>query len=55
MGNKPEPLEQLIIEGSFDCQVCSENVEKAVYLPNQQILTWKCINGHKSFIEKFKL
>ena len=50
-----EPLEQMTVEGSFICQVCGALVDKGVYLPHNQILTWKCEDGHKSFIEKFKI
>lgn len=50
-------LNQVEIEGDFQCQTpgCNEDVFVAVYLPDVQVLTWKCKNEHKSFIEEFKL
>lgn len=47
--------DQVPVEGSFMCQVCDEFVDKAVYIPQEAILTWKCSEGHKSFIEKFTI
>jgi hypothetical protein len=51
-------LNQVEIEGDFECQTpgCSDrDIPVAVYLPEVSVLTWKCKNDHKSFIEEFKL
>ena len=51
----PREFDQVVVEGSFYCQVCDADVDKAVYLPQVKTLTWKCPEGHKSFIEDMKL
>lgn len=51
-------LNQVIIEGDFQCQTpgCSDtDIPAAVFLPEVKVLTWKCKNDHKSFIEDFNL
>lgn len=54
----PVETEQIVktpIDGSFLCQFCDDDVDSAFYLPEHQILTWKCSNEHISKIEKFVL
>lgn len=46
---------QVPVNGSFMCQVCDMYVDTAVYIPQEHVLTWKCADGHKSFIEKFSI
>jgi len=50
-------LNQVEIEGDFQCQTpgCGAEVSVAIYLPEVSVLTWKCKNEHKSFIEEFRL
>ena len=50
-----EKPNQVEFEGTYNCSTCNERVYRAIYLPDLQILTWKCENGHKSYIEKFVL
>jgi len=58
--SKPEKEEkekpnQVAFEGAFQCHTCNETVYDAVYLPDMSVLTWKCSQGHKSFIEEFRI
>ena len=46
---------QVAFEGTYQCHTCGETVYDAVYLTDLSILTWKCSQGHKSFIENFKV
>ena len=46
---------QVQFEGTYQCHTCNETVYNAVYLPDLGVLTWKCTEGHKSFIENFKV
>jgi hypothetical protein len=48
-------INKIEVEGAFMCQNCDENVEKAFYLSQDRVLTWKCSLGHISYIEKFNL
>lgn len=43
------------IGGNFDCQDCIEEVDTAYYDKNNKRLAWRCINGHVSYIEEFRL
>jgi hypothetical protein len=52
---EPERPDQVDFEGVYQCHFCDEKVYRAVYLPEEKILTWKCSNGHKSFLEKFSI
>lgn len=58
LGKKEQPqrrYDQVPVEGEFQCQVCGVYVPAAVYLPQEKLLTYKCLEGHKSFIEKFSV
>jgi hypothetical protein len=46
---------QIHLEGTYVCQHCAQYVDGAEYLPDQKVLTWKCTNGHKSWIEGFSI
>ena len=52
---KKTVYDQVAVEGNFLCQVCNVPVDAAVYLPQEHLLTYKCSEGHKSFIEKFNV
>jgi hypothetical protein len=52
---KPVEFDQVPVEGDFQCQTCGIYVEAAVYIPQESLLTWRCPDGHKSFIEKFSI
>lgn len=41
------------IEGSFSCQKCDRLVEIATL--SDEVLTWKCSEGHTSKIKGFEL
>ena len=51
----PEPVVKVKVPGSFMCQTCDETSDVALYLPEVQILTWKCTKDHTSSIDKFVL
>jgi len=55
---KEETIEDLMlieVYGSFECHICGDGVEVAKYSPQSGVLGWKCEQGHKSVIEKFRL
>jgi hypothetical protein len=52
---KEEESEFVEIYGTFACQTCDKICDVAKYGPMSKILTWKCENGHKSYIEGFTL
>jgi len=55
---KPKSAEQFEeVGGSFECQYggCGEVVHDAKYFHVAKLLAWVCSNGHKSFIEDFRL
>lgn len=43
------------VEGAFDCQQCFTTVHDALYFDEEQLLVWRCPEGHKSVIEGFHL
>lgn len=45
----------MILDVAAMCQHCMEQVEEAEYFPNEAILTWICSEGHRSYIEEFRL
>jgi hypothetical protein len=44
-----------LIDGSFGCQVCHEQVDEAKYYVRERVLLWRCSQKHESFIEEFML
>lgn len=50
-----EEIEFIDLPGTFQCQVCDKICDDAKYGPMSKVLTWKCEDGHKSFIEGFML
>lgn len=42
-------------EASVACQFCGEEVDEQVYYPTESLLTWQCSQGHRSFIEGFRV
>ena len=40
---------------TVDCQVCGEYVDEQVLYPSESVLVWTCSEGHRSFIEGFKV
>lgn len=41
--------------GTFICQFCGAFVLEGRYFPTDSVLTYKCEEGHLSFIEKFSI
>jgi hypothetical protein len=44
-----------MIQGSFTCQICYAWVTEGKYFPADGVLSYKCSEGHMSFIEKFNI
>jgi hypothetical protein len=42
-------------EAVVECQVCGMDVPEQVYYPTEKVLLWECPEGHRSFIEGFKV
>lgn len=51
--NKVEP--DLIIDGSFYCQFCSDSADEAYFYQKSGTLYWRPDCGHVSKIEKFSI
>lgn len=43
------------VDGTFACQFCYHSVDVAKFIPENQVLTWKCPDGHVSTIEGFNI
>ena len=52
--NDPKELKSNV-DGSFDCQVCDEYVDRAYYDREHSFLIWKCSEGHLSKLKEFSL
>lgn len=50
-----EPEVGVEIDGTFNCQSCSEVVDEALYDMQRRVLKWSCPEGHVSYIKDFSL
>lgn len=51
----PQEPEHIVIDGSFGCQTCFEQVDEAKFYHADKMLVWICSHDHKSYIEEFNL
>lgn len=45
----------MMIAGTYICQFCGNFVLEGKYFPTDSVLTYKCDEGHVSFVENFRM
>lgn len=54
-GQEKQETPKMELDVDVCCQICGEYVDGANYHPVEKLLTWRCSQGHTSFIEEFRL
>lgn len=52
---KQERPQGIEVDLSGNCTICFEDVDTAMYFPEHMVLEYVCENGHKNYLEEFRL
>lgn len=51
----PDPGQPEEIGGSYQCEICWETTDQAMYFVKDGLVIWVCPNGHKNSLEGVEL